>query len=279
MKRSYFSLAYRKVGSVRNQSILTLALAALPLFLFASVSSAQIPRSSSPNPLRIAAAADLEPVLPTLEAQYQRATGVRIIASFASSATLTQQILNGDPQDLFLSADAAHPQILVNAGRSTEPSPIPYARGVLVLWARRDSPAQPISLHSLTNPGVRKIAIANGLHAPYGIAADQALTSLHLSSQLASKLVIAENIGQTAEFAESGNAQAALISLTIGNSTHARAIGSFVRIPTATYQPIRQCAVILKSSPNQAEAQRFLRWLTSQKIQQSLPSLGLDPAN
>jgi len=176
MKASYFSLAYRKAASARNQPILTLAFASLTLLLFSAVSSAQTPRDSAPKPLRIAAAADLEPVLPKLEAQYQQATGVRIIASFASSATLTQQILNGDPQDLFLSADAAHPQILVNAGLSDESSPTPYARGVLVLWARRDSPAQPISLHSLTNPRVHKIAIANGRHAPYGIAADQAQT-------------------------------------------------------------------------------------------------------
>ncbi len=279
MKSSCFSLAYRKARLVWNQSVLTLALATVTLLPFCAVSAAQAAGGASSGELRIAAAADLEPVLPALQQEYEKATGVRIIASFGSSATLTEQILNGDPQDVFLSADEVHPQRLVTAGFSDEPSPVPYAHGVLVLWARHDSPAQPLALDVLTSPRVKTIAIANALHAPYGVAARQALESLHVYTQIAGKLAIAENIGQTAEFAESGNAQVALISLTIANSAHDRALGSFVRFPAGSYQPIRQCAVILKSSRNPSEAHRFLQWLTSQKVQQSLPGFGLDPAS
>ena len=273
MKGSYFSLAYRKARSAWNLSALALAMAACQILFPCAHSAAQTAE------LHIAAAADLEPVLPVLQRQYEQATGVKIIASYGSSAALTEQILNGDPQDVFLSADEAHPQRLVSAGLAEEPQPIAYARGVLVLWARHDSPAQPLSLNVLTSPRVSKIAIANALHAPYGVAARQALENLRLYAQLAPKLAIAENIGQTAEFAESGNAQAAFISLTIASSAHDRALGSFIRLPAGSYQQIRQCAIILRSSRNQKQAQQFLQWLTSKQVQQSLPGFGLDPAN
>lgn len=245
--------------------------------------STQILRAQTPKELHIAAAADLQPVLPTLAAAYEHATGVKVIASFGSSATLTQQLTNGDPQDIFLSADFVHPEQLVAAGLATglqdSNAPTPYAHGVLVLWARKDSPAQPLTLDALTSPKVTKIAIANGLHAPYGLAADKALDSLHLTDQVKSKLVVAENIAQTAQFAESGNAQAGLISLTIASSPHFRDLGTFVRFPPESYPEIRQCAVILKSSKDQAAAHDFLRWLTSPAVQSKLTSFGLDPAD
>lgn len=235
--------------------------------------------AQTPKELHVAAAADLQPVLPTLASAYERSTGVKIVSSFGSSATLAQQLINGDPQDVFLSADSAHAEQIIAAGLAREATPTPYARGVLVLWARNDSPAQPIALDALTSPKVNKIAIANPLHAPYGLAATKAIASLHLTDKLASKLVVAENIAQTAQFAESGNAQVGLISLTIASSPHYRAHGSFVRFPVGSYPEIRQSAVILKTSKQQAAAEDFLRWLTSKEVQESFPKYGLDPAN
>jgi len=273
MKNSCFSLGYRKALSACAMSALS------SLFLIVISAGSLAAHAQSPKELHIAAAADLQPVLPTLAAQYEQATGVKIIPSFGSSATLTQQITNGDPQDLFLSADYVHPEQLVAANLTVSHAPVPYARGVLVLWARKDSPAQPLSLDALTSPKVQKIAIANGLHAPYGLAADKALASLGLTDKVASKLVVAENIGQTAQFAESGNAQVAIISLTIASSPHYRDLGTFVRFQPQSYPEIRQCAVILKSSKNQEEAQKFLDWLTSKSVQESLTKFGLDPAN
>ena len=226
--------------------------------------------------LHVGAAADLQPVIPTLAAAYEKATGVKIVASFGSSATLAQQLGSGAPQDLFLSADFVHPEQLVASGLTTETAPVPYARGVLVLWARKDSPAQPLSLDSLTRPGVTRIAVANDGHAPYGVAATSLLRSLHLTEALAGKLVVAENIAQTAQFAQSGNAQAALISLTLASSPAMREAGTFVRVPSA-YAPIRQCGVVMKSSSQVSAAEAFLQWLTSPAVQRQLPSLGLDP--
>jgi molybdate transport system substrate-binding protein len=271
MKNSYFSLGYRKALSACAVSVLC------SLFLVVVFTGSPAVHAQSPKELHVAAASDLQPVMPTLAAEYEKATGVKIIASFGSSATLAQQITNGDPQDVFLSADYVHPEQLVAANLTTNPVPVPYAHGVLVLWARKDSPAQPITLDSLTSPKVQKIAIANGLHAPYGLAADKALESLGLTAKVSSKLVVAENIGQTAQFAESGNAQVGLISQTIASSPHFREIGTYVLFPPHSYPEIRQCGVVLKASKHQDEAQKFLDWLTSKPVQANLTKFGLDP--
>ncbi len=240
-------------------------------------------QAQTPAPeLHIAAAADLRPVLPTLLAQYGaqpgNGTGVRLTPSFGSSATLTEQIRNGAPDDIFLSADCAHPQQLVDANLAADTAPALYARGVLVLWARKDSPAQPLSLDSLSNPRVTRVAVANDQHAPYGQAATAAIHALHLEDKLAGKLVTGENISQTAEFAQTGNAQAAFISLTIASSSQYRDSGTFVRLP-AVYPPIQQCGVVLRRSANVPAAEAFLHWLTSPDTQAKLPAFGLEPAH
>ncbi len=165
------------------------------------------PAPKDSKELRVAAAADLQPVMPTLAAQYEKATGVKLVVSFGSSATLTQQILNGAPMDIFLAADSSFPEQVVAAGLADSKTPTPYARGTLVLWARKDSPLQPITLDSLTDKRVTTIAIADAQHAPYGRAAVSALTSMKLYDTLKPHLVVAENISQAAQFVESGNAR------------------------------------------------------------------------
>ena len=217
-------------------------------------------------------------MLPTLVQQYEAETGVHLTPSFGSSATLAQQIQNGAPDDIFLSADCAHPQQLADAKLTADPEPLQYARGVLVLWARKDSPAQPISLASITSPRVTRIAVANDLHAPYGQAATAAIRALKLQDQLQGKLVVGENIMQTAQFAETGNAQAAFISLTIASSPQFREAGNFVRLP-AVYPEIRQCGVVLRNSTHRDAAEGFLHWLTSPATQEKLPVFGLDRAH
>jgi len=226
--------------------------------------------------LHVAAASDLTPVMPMLAEAYEHATGVKVIASFGSSATLAQQLENGDPQDVFLSADFVHPEQLVAAGLAVEKTPLPYARGVLVLWARKDSPAQPLSLDSLTSAKVEKIAVANDLHAPYGIATTKALEKMHLTAKVAGKLVVAESVMQTAQFVESGNAQVGFISLTIASSPHFVEVGSYVRVPNV-YPEIQQCAVVMKTAKDPSMALDFVRWLTTKAVQASLKKMGLDP--
>ena len=251
----------------RNALRLCLALA---LVLAANVVRAQ-------TQLRVAAASDLTPVLPKLAADYEHATGVHVVASFGSSATLAEQIRSGAPFDIFLSADTAHPQALVTSGRSLSRAPVPYARGVLVLWSRKDSSAQPLTLAAVTSPHVQKIALANPAHAPYGLAAQQFLQHQHLWDTLQPKLVTAENISQAAQYVESGNAQLGLISLTTASTEHFRALGSYVVVPADTYTPLQQAGLVLKSTHDANAAQAFLTWLTSPSTQAKLHTFGLDP--
>jgi molybdate transport system substrate-binding protein len=146
-----------------------------------------------------------------------------------------------------------------------------------VLWARKDSPLQPITLDTLMDKRVTSVAIANDLHAPYGQAAVSALKRMHMYDQVKPHLVIAENIAQAAQFVESGNAQLGLISLTAASSQRFQTAGTFIRVPTSTYTPIMQCAVVMAKSDRRAEAHAFLDWLLKPEIQAVLATMGLEP--
>ena len=183
------------------------------------------------SPLRIAAAADLEPVLPPILEQFHQATGIRAEATYQASAMLTTQIINGAPFDIFLSADLSYPQKLIAAGLGDSSTPITYAKGTLVLWTRKDSPLGPPSLDLFRNPALKRLAIANPERAPYGRAAVAALTSLKLYDSLKPRLATAENISQAAQFVDSGNADAGLISLTSALTPHMASSGTLVRNP------------------------------------------------
>lgn len=228
--------------------------------------------------IRIAAAADLQPVLPPLLLEFQSETGVRAEASYQSSATLATMILNGAPFDLFLAADLSFPQRVISAGLSEETEPIAYARGTLVLWARKDSRFRSLSMESLKDPMLKSVAIANPEHAPYGLAAQAALIHLGLYDALKAKLVIAENIAQAAQYVESGNAELGLISLTSAVTPRLRASGQYVVVPPDACPPIVQGAVILKRPTGTQPAHRFLDFLASAPIQHQLEVGGLAPA-
>src|SRR5256885_1685358 len=213
--------------------------------------------------------------MPVLADAYQKTTGVKLVVSFGSSGNLATQILNGAPMDIFLGADFVYPEKIVAAGLADAKAPTQYARGTLVLWARKDSPLQPITLDSLIDKRVTTVAIANDLHAPYGRAAVMALQRMKMYDVVKPHLVIAENISQAAQFVESGNAQLGLISLTAASSDHFKDAGTFVRVPTSSYAPIMQCAIVMAKSDRKADAHAFLNWLLTPQVQARLPQMGL----
>jgi molybdate transport system substrate-binding protein len=225
--------------------------------------------------LKIAAAADLQPVLPALIDQFEKQTHKKIEASYASSATLATQILNGGPFGLFLAADLSFPQKVIAAGLGESAEPVPYARGTLVLWARNDSPVQPLSMDSLRNPSLKTVAVANPDHAPYGRAAKAAIEKLGLADTLQGKLVVAENIAQTAQYADSGNAQAGFLSLTSALTPRLTSDGKYVAVPEDSYPPLLQGAVVIKHGPNAEESHQFLDFLLSAPIRKELAERGL----
>lgn len=242
------------------------------IFLLALASAA------AQTPLRIAAAADLTPVLPPILAEFQKATGIHAEATFQASATLVTQIQNGAPFDIFFAANVGYPQRLVDAGLTTENAPLVYAKGTLVLWTRKDSGMGTPSLALLRNPALKRLAIANPDRAPYGKAAVSALQSLGLYDSLKPKLVTAENIAQAAEFADSANADAGLISLTSAKTARMMAAGSYFIMPRDSYSPLEQAAVVLKNTAAHEAAQKFLDFVLSAPIQAQLERSGLAPA-
>jgi molybdate transport system substrate-binding protein len=225
--------------------------------------------------LRVAAAADLQPVMPVLSQAYEHATGVKLVVSFGSSSTLATQILGGAPMDIFLGADFIYPEKVVAAGLADGTAPTAYAKGTLVLWARKDSGLLPLSIERLTDPRVKTVAIANELHAPYGRAAAEALRKMKMYDAVSPHFVVGENITQTAQFVESGNAQLGLISLTAASTEHFKQLGTYVLVPTSQYPAILQFAVVMKNSDRKADAHAFLDWLLSSPVQENLPNLGL----
>ena len=220
----------------------------------------------------------MQPVLEVLAPYFERRTGIKLKISFGSSAALSQQIVNGAPADLFLSADYTFAEQLVAAGKSDGKEPVAYARGMLVLWERKDGPFHPLSLDVLQRKDLKSVAIANPDRAPYGRAALAAVKRLKYLPNVAPHFVQAESVGQAAQFALSGNAQLALISKTIAISGKYKQAGTFVLFPAVTYLEIRQCAVVVANAKHRNEAHILLNYLTSDQIQQHLPELGLQPA-
>jgi molybdate transport system substrate-binding protein len=251
----------------KRRWLLAFVLAAFQVCLYANAQ----PNST----LKIAAAADLQPVLPALIEEYEKQSRQKVEASYASSATLATQILNGGPFGLFLSADLSFPQKIAAAGLADSAEPIPYARGTLVLWARNDSPVQPLTIDSLGSPALRTVAVANAEHAPYGRAAKAAIQKLGLADALKDKLVVAENIAQTAQYADSGNADAGLISLTSALTPRLSADGKYVAMPEDSYPPLLQGAVVIKQGAGAEEAHQFLAFLLSPPIRKQLAERGL----
>jgi molybdate transport system substrate-binding protein len=236
------------------------------------------------NTIRIAAAADLEPVLPPILEQFQKETGIHAVATYQASAALTTQIQNGAPFDVFLSADMGYPQKLIAAGLAQglgdgeSGTPITYARGTLVLWERKDSHRLASSMDVLRRPEVQRIAIANPDRAPYGRAAVEALKKSGLYESVKSRLVTAENISQAAQFVDTGNADVGFISLTSASTPRLKEDGHYVVVQSILYPPIEQGAVLVTKAEHRVEAKKFLVYLMSTPVQQGMRQYGLTPA-
>ena len=215
--------------------------------------------------IKVAAAADLSYALKDLGAQFQQKTGNAVSFSLGASGNLYSQIQNGAPLDLFFSADAEYPRKLAAAGRLDPASLRSYAVGELVLWVPKGSPLNPQLLHMdlLLQASVQKIAIANPEHAPYGRAAMAGLEHFGLKDKVAGKLVLGESVSQAAQFVQSGNAQAALIPLSLASSPAMKDTGKYWKLPDGSYPEIQQVAGIVSSSRHKQAARAFLDFVGS----------------
>jgi molybdate transport system substrate-binding protein len=226
--------------------------------------------------ITVAAATDLSSALPEVAARYKSETGREVKLTFGASGNLTTQIQNGAPFDIFFSADEGYPQQLIEAGLADKSTLYRYAVGRLVLWVPNDSPLDlsKLGMKALLDPSVKKISIGNPQHAPYGRAAEAALRHYGIYDQVASRLVLGENISQAAQFVESGNAQAALLALSHALTPAMKAKGRYWTVPIDAYPTLNQAAVVLSRSKQQEAARKFLEFVRSSEVTSLLNSYG-----
>lgn len=242
-------------------------------FCIGSAAWAQAPRAT----LTVVAAADLRGVFDELKAAFEaKHPGTALQASFGASGSLTAQILQGAPYDLFLAADSGFPEQLQKAGLVTAEGPFPYALGSLTLWVRKDlglDPAQD-GLKVLLNPALKKIATANPQTAPYGRAGEAALKRAGLFEAVRPRLVFADNIAQAAQYLQAGTAEAGLISFSQADHPALRGAGRLWRVPADAYPPLVQAGVVLKRTPHPEQANAFRAFLTGPEGQAILARHG-----
>jgi molybdate transport system substrate-binding protein len=229
--------------------------------------------------ITVAAAADLNFALNEIAQKFQTATGTKVTFSFGASGNLFSQIQAGAPFDIFFSADEDYPRKLAAAGAVDASSVKPYAVGHLVLWVPNAAPFDPkeLKMESLSQSTIARVAIANPQHAPYGRAAVAALDHYGLKDKLAGKLVFGESISQTAQFVQSGNAQAGLIALSLARSPAMVNAGKYWEVPQEAYPELRQAVGIVSRSTNKKAAQAFLDFVFSSEGSAILQKYGLTP--
>jgi molybdate transport system substrate-binding protein len=224
----------------------------------------------------VAAAADMNAALPKLVEGYTKETGQTVKLSFGSSGNLANQIRNGAPFDVFFSADEEYPRQLIAEGLASKDTLCRYAIGRLVLWVPGDSTLNlsKLGIKVLLEPSVKKIAIANPAHAPYGRAAEAALRHFGIYDQISDRLVLGENVSQAAQFVESGNAAAGLIALSHALSPALKDKGRYWEVPLDAYPTLNQAAVVLSRSKQQDAARKFLDFVRSPEAKSLLGSYG-----
>lgn len=235
-------------------------------------------RPATAQPLTIAAASDLQGALPEVVARFEQETGASVRVTYGSSGNFFAQIQNGAPFDLFLSADIDYPRQLERSGLGAPGTLYRYASGQLVLWTTTANQSLiREGLGGLTASSVRRIAVANPEHAPYGRAAIAALTSAGIYEKVRGKLVLGENISQAAQFVQSGNAQVGLIARSIALIPALAAAGVSAPLPAGSYPGIEQAAIVISASKNQPLARRFLDDLKLPAISDVMRRFGFEP--
>lgn len=231
------------------------------LFAIGLLTSCNNTGSNSTPTLIVSAAADLTPAFQELGKRFEQETGAKVVFNFGSTGQLAQQIEQGAPVDLFAAANLSFVDELEKQNRIFSDTKILYAQGRITLWTRSDSQLKPERIEDLARPEFKKIAIANPEHAPYGMAAREALQAGHVWETVSPKLVFGENISQTLQFAESGNVDAAIVALSLSVQSN----GRWVLIPSEQHKPLNQALAVIKGTKHEAEARRFAAFINSAK--------------
>ena len=223
--------------------------------------------------LTVAAAADLKFAMDELVVTFKKSNpSDEVDVIYGSSGKFFAQIQQGGPYDIFFSADIEFPRALATAGFAASEVK-PYAFGRIVLWSASQD-ATKMSLASLADPKITRVAIANPKHAPYGKRAVEALRAAGLLEKIEPKLVYGENIAQTAQYVLTGNAQVDIVALSLAVNTELASKGGYWVIPDNLHQPLEQGFIITKRAEKNPVAKRFADYISSKPARAVMTKYG-----
>jgi len=223
--------------------------------------------------LTIAAASDLKFCLDEIVGSFKKNhAGADVEVTYGSSGNFKTQIEQGAPFDLFFSADIEFPRALAKAGFAASEVER-YAIGRIVLWSATLD-ASKLGIADLTRSDIRKIAIANPQHAPYGNRADEALRASGVWEKVEPKLVLGENIAQTAQFVQSGNAQVGIIALSLVLSPEMAGKGTYSLVPDSLHKPLEQGFMMTKRAADNPLARAFADYMRQSETRQLMAGYG-----
>lgn len=211
--------------------------------------------------LTVAGAADLAFAFREIAQNFERETGVKVVLSLGSTGMLTRQIEKGAPFDVFFAANSKYIDELDHGGYLIPETVELYAVGRVVLAVNRASGAEAEKLPDLLDPRIKKVAIANPAHAPYGVAAMEALKSAGIWERLKGKLVYGENVRQTLQFIQTGNAETGIVALSVADTPEI----SYTMIDAGLHNPIRQAAAVVKTTGEEKRAREFIKYVLGPK--------------
>ncbi len=231
----------------------TIALACLSL-LFSSCLEAAVDRDA----LTVSAASDLTSAFQELGQLFETRTGTKVVFNFGSTGQLVHQIEQGAPADVLAAANVAFVDELERKGMIIPETKANYARGRITIWLRADSPLRIDRLEDLTGPEITRIAIANPNHAPYGVAAREAMVSAGIWEAIQSKLVLGDNVRQALQYAESGNVDTALVALSLSIQSH----GRWTLVPEDLHRPMDQALAVVRGTKLERQARQFASFVS-----------------
>jgi len=227
------------------------------LVVFIQSCSSTSKTDSKPSEVTVAAASDLTPAFEEVGREFQAAQNIKVVFNFGSSDMLARQIENGAPIDLFASANVDYVNQLEQKGLIVPDTKKLYARGRITLWTLKDGPVQIDKITDLTRPEVKRVAIANPEHAPYGMAARDALEQSGVWEAVKPKLVYGENIRQTLQYAQTGNVEVAIVALSLSMQSD----GRWVLVPEELHKPLDQGLAVIKGAKDERAAREFIDFI------------------
>jgi molybdate transport system substrate-binding protein len=252
---------------MRAAAIGVILSAALTGGLWYAATRPQPPAGPAPREVTVAAASDLKFAFEDVVAAFHAANpGVTVKVTYGASGNFFAQLSNEAPFDLYLSADIDYPRRLVEQGQAVQGSEFLYAVGHLVVWVPNGSKLDVagLGMRAVLDPSVRKVAIANPKHAPYGRAGEAALKHFGVYDQVKDRLVLGENIAQTAQFVESGAADVGVIALSLALAPAMRDKGRYWEVPLDAYPRLEQGGAILSWAKDKEAAQALRSFIMSE---------------